>query len=268
VGFFFSGGVFLALSRYFTDQQFFDFGWRIPFLASAVLVLVGLYVRLTITETPVFREVLNRCERVKVPIFVVFRDHRRTLVLGVLVSLATFVLFYLMTVFALSWGTSALGYSREQFLLIQLFGVVCFAVTIPIAAVIAESGRRRTLLAVTAGILLFGFVMAPMFEAGTTGAVVAMAVGLALMGLTYGPLGTVLSELFPTSVRYTGSSLTFNFAGIFGASLAPYIATWLANRYGLQSVGYYLSAAASLTLIGLLATRETKDEDLMRSQAG
>lgn len=268
VGFFFSGGVFLALSRYFTDQQFFDFGWRIPFLASAVLVLVGLYVRLTITETPVFREVLNRRERVKVPMFVVFRDHGRTLVLGVLVSLATFVLFYLMTVFALSWGTSALGYSREQFLLIQLFGVVCFAVTIPIAAVIAENGRRRTLLAVTVGILLFGFVMGPMFEAGTTGAVVAMAVGLALMGLTYGPLGTVLSELFPTSVRYTGSSLTFNFAGIFGASLAPYIATWLANRYGLQSVGYYLSAAASLTLIGLLATRETKDEDLMRSQAG
>jgi metabolite-proton symporter len=267
VGFFFSGGVFLALSRYFTDQQFFDFGWRIPFLASAALVLVGLYVRLTITETPVFRQVLNRRERVKVPMFVVFRDHARTLVLGVLVSLATFVLFYLMTVFALAWGTSALGYTREQFLLIQLFGVVCFAVTIPIAAVIAESGRRRTLLAVTVGILLFGFVMAPMFEAGTTGAVVAMAVGLALMGLTYGPLGTVLSELFPTSVRYTGSSLTFNFAGIFGASLAPYIATWLANRYGLQSVGYYLSTAAALTLIGLLAIRETKDEDLMRSRA-
>jgi MFS family permease len=94
-----------------------------------------------------------------------------------------------------------------------------------------------------------------------------MAVGLALMGLTYGPLGTVLSELFPTSVRYTGSSLTFNFAGIFGASLAPYIATWLATRYGLQSVGYYLSAAAGLTLIGLLATRETKDEDLTGSRA-
>ena len=267
VGFFFSGGVFLALSRYFTDQQFFDFGWRIPFLASAALVLVGLYVRLTITETPVFREVLNRRERVEVPMFVVFRDHARTLVLGVLVSLATFVLFYLMTVFALAWGTSALGYGREQFLLIQLFGVVCFAATIPISAVIAEGGRRRTLLAVTVGIVIFGFVMAPMFEAGTIGTVTAMGVGLALMGLTYGPLGTVLSELFPTAVRYTGSSLTFNFAGIFGASLAPYIATWLANRYGLQSVGYYLSAAASLTLIGLLATRETKDEDLMGSRA-
>ena len=78
------------------------------------------------------------------------------------------------------------------------------------------------------------------------------------MGLTYGPLGTVLSELFPTSVRYTGSSLTFNLAGIFGASLAPHIATWLATHYGLSWVGYYLSAAALLTLVGLLATRETK----------
>jgi MFS family permease len=139
-------------------------------------------------------------------------------------------------------------------------------VTIPIAAVLAERGRRRTLLGVTVGIVIFGFVMAPMFEAGTLGAILAMALGLSLMGLTYGPLGTVLSELFPTSVRYTGSSLTFNFAGIFGASLAPYLATWLANRYGLQYVGYYLAAAAGLTLIGLIATRETKDDDLTSSR--
>jgi MFS family permease len=89
-----------------------------------------------------------------------------------------------------------------------------------------------------------------------------MAVGLSLMGLTYGPLGTVLSELFPTAVRYTGSSLTFNLAGIFGASLAPYIATWLATNYGLKYVGYYLCGAAILTLAGLLAMRETKDADL------
>jgi metabolite-proton symporter len=262
VGFFFSGGVFLALSRWLTDEQFFAFGWRIPFLTSAALVLIGLYVRLTITETPVFREALNRRERVKVPMLVVFRDHPRALLVGTLVSLATFVLFYLMTVFALSWGTTALGYSREKFLVMQSFGIVFFALTIPVGAVLAERGRRRTLLWVTSAIGAFGLIMAPMFLAGTTGAVMTMAVGLSLMGLTYGPLGTVLSELFPTSVRYTGSSLTFNFAGIFGASLAPYIATWLAKTYGLQYVGYYLSAAAVLTLIGLLATRETKDDDL------
>jgi metabolite-proton symporter len=262
VGFFCSGTVFLALSAWLTDEQFFTFGWRIPFLASAVLVIVGLYVRLTITETPVFREVLTRRERVKVPMFVVFREHPRTVLIGVLVSLATFVLFYLMTVFALSWGTTALGYRRQTFLLMQLFGVVCFALTIPFAAMLAERGRRSTLIGVTIAIALFGLVLPPLLTSGTIGALLAMAIGLSLMGMTYGPLGTVLSELFPAAVRYTGSSLTFNLAGIFGASLAPYVATWLATTYGLRYVGYYLSLAALLTLVGLLASRETKDQDL------
>jgi metabolite-proton symporter len=261
-GFLFSGGIFLVLSRLLTDQQFFAFGWRIPFLASAALVLVGLYVRLTITETPVFRSALTRRERVKVPMLTVFREHSGTVMVGTLVALATFVLFYLMTVFALSWGTTALGYSRQKFLVMQLFAVIFFAIFIPVGAVLAERGRRITLLWITAAIGAFGLVMAPMFLAGTTGAVFMMTVGLSLMGLTYGPLGTVLSELFPTAVRYTGSSLTFTFAGIFGASLAPYIATWLAKNHGLQFVGYYLTGAAALTFIGLLAARETKDEEL------
>ena len=262
IGFFFSGGIFLVLSRWLTNEQFFVFGWRIPFLASFLLVLVGLYVRFTIAETPVFRDALSRRERVKMPMLEVFRSHRRALVLGTMASLATFVIFYLMTVFALSWGTTELGYSREKFLVIQLIGMVFFAITIPISAIIAEKGRRRTLLAVSAAILVFGLVMAPLFVRGTAGVVSMMALGLTLMGLTYGPLGTVLSELFPTDVRYTGSSLTFNLAGIFGASLAPYIATWLAKNYGLQYVGYYLSGAAAITLIGLLGSPETKDERL------
>jgi metabolite-proton symporter len=262
IGFFFSGSVFFLLSERLTNDQFFAYGWRIPFLASAALVLVGLYVRLTISETPVFRAALAREQRVKIPMFVVFRDHTRTLVMGILASLATFVLFYLMTVFALSWGTTALHYSRATFLLIQLVGILFFAATIPLSAVLAEHGRRRTLLWVTVGIGAFGLVLAPMLSAGIGGATLAMIVGLSLMGLTYGPLGTTLSELFPTAVRYTGSSLTFNLAGIFGASLAPYIATYLATTYGLQYVGYYLAGAAALTLVGLLATRETRDQHL------
>ena len=262
VGFILSGSVFLVLSKWLTNEQFFAFGWRIPFLASAALVLVGLYVRLTITETPVFRDALNRKERVRVPMLVVFREYPRALAMGTMASLATFVLFYLMTVFALSWGTTALGYSREKFLVMQLFGILVFALTIPIGAVMAERGRRRTLIWVTVSIGAFGLIMAPMFVAGTGWAVAMMALGLALMGLTYGPLGTVLSEIFPTAVRYTGSSLAFNFAGIFGASLAPYIATWLAKNYGLQFVGYYLCGAAILTLVGLVGTRETKDASL------
>jgi metabolite-proton symporter len=264
IGFFFSGSVFLLLSERLTNEQFFSFGWRIPFLASAVLVLVGLYVRLTISETPVFREALIREERVRLPVVVVFRNHPVTLVMGILSSIATFVLFYLMTVFALSWGTTALHYARSTFLLIQLVGIVFFAVTIPLSAVLAERGRRVTLIWVTVGIGAFGLVLAPMLSAGIGGATLAMIVGLSLMGLTYGPLGTTLSELFPTAVRYTGSSLTFNLAGIFGASLAPYVATWLAQTYGLQYVGYYLAASALVSLAGLLLTRETKDDDLRR----
>jgi metabolite-proton symporter len=262
IGFLFSGGVFLALSQALSDEQFFAFGWRIPFLASAVLVLVGLYVRLTITETPVFQQALERRERVKVPVLTVFREHGRTLVAGTLTSLATFVLFYLMTVFTLSWGTTVLGYNRKQFLELQLVGILFFALTIPLGAKLAERGRRRTLIGITIAIGLFGPMLAPLFGAGTLGVLAMLALGLSLMGMTYGPLGTVLSELFPTSVRYTGSSLTFNFAGIFGASLAPYIATWLARTYGLAYVGYYLSLAAALTLAGLYLTRETKDADL------
>jgi MFS family permease len=125
-----------------TDEQFFAFGWRIPFLASAVLVILGLYVRLTITETPMFLKVVDRQERVKVPMLAVMTSHPRMLVIGVLISLSVFVIFYLITVFALSWGTVALGYTREQFLWIQLFGILFFALTIPWSATMAERGRR------------------------------------------------------------------------------------------------------------------------------
>jgi metabolite-proton symporter len=260
VGFLFSGGVFLLLSEVLSDTQFFEFGWRLPFLASAALVAIGLYVRLTITETPVFRDALDR--RVQVPMLTVFRSYTGTLVVGILVSLSVFVLFYLMTVFALSWGTTALGYSREQFLVIQLFGILFFALTIPLSAVVAERGRRATAIWVNAGILLFGLALAPLFEAGVGGAVAMMVAGMCLIGLVYGPLGTLLSELFPTPVRYSGTSLTFNLAGIFGASLAPYAATCLAQNHGLEYVGLYLSAAALLSLAGLLFTRETKDTSL------
>ncbi len=263
LGFFLSGGVFFLLSHTLTNQQFFSFGWRLPFLSSAVLVLLGLYVRLSITETPVFQEARNRGEQVSVPVVAVFRHHTKALILGVLSCLATFVLFYLMTVFALSWGVTALGFKRDKFLLIQLFGVIFFALTIPIAAKLAERGRRRVMLWVQIIIAIFGLVLAPLFKAGTPGAVLTLAIGLGLMGLTFGPLGTVLSEIFPTSVRYTGSSLAFSLAGILGASLAPYIATWLAQHFGLMYVGFYLTGAALVSFCGLFWLRETRDENLV-----
>ncbi|HWA94258.1 MAG TPA: MFS transporter [Terracidiphilus sp.] len=262
IGFALSGGVFLMLSRVLTDAQFYAFGWRLPFLASAVLVLLGLYVRLSITETPVFAAAQKREERVRVPMFAVVRNHLGQVATGILACLATFTLFYLLIVFTLSWGTTALHYDRGSFLTMQLAGIVFFALGIPVSAWLAEYGRKPVMLGVSTMIALFGFAFAPMFESGHNGAVAMLMIGLTLMGLTYGPLGTVVSEMFPTSVRYTGASVSFSMAGILGASLAPYIATWLAQHFGLMFVGYYLTISAVLTIVGLLLTRETRDEAL------
>ena len=259
IGFFLSGGTFLFLTQILSEAEFFAYGWRIPFLASALLVIVGMYVRLKLTETPDFARVLAKNERVKMPIVNVLRDHTSALVLGTLIALCTFVLFYLMTVFTLSWGTLKLGISRKDFLELQLFAVLFFGLTIPLAAVVADKkGRRETMIWVTAAIALFGLVLAPMFGSGSTVQVaIFLALGLGLMGMTYGPLGTLLSELFPAEVRYTGASLTFNLAGILGASLAPYAATWLATNYGLPYVGYYLTVAALISLVALVLTKKT-----------
>jgi len=260
LGFFCSGGIFLLLTETMSNAEFLRFGWRIPFIASSLLVFVGLYVRLKISETPVFQKARDRDERVALPLLTVWREHTRAVILGTVMATATFVLFYFLTVFCLSWGTTKLGYSRAHFLLVQMAGIVFFALTIPYSAVLADRhGRRFTLILVTALIAVYGLVFAPLFNAGPSGVLVAMILGLALMGMTYGPLGTLLSELFPTGVRYTGSSISFNLAGIFGASLAPYIATWLATHYGLGAVGCYLSGASLLTLVGLILSRGTPE---------
>jgi metabolite-proton symporter len=254
LGFILSAGIFLLLTHLLDDGQFMGWGWRVPFLASAVLVLVGLYVRLRIEETPSFRRTIERNERVRLPMASVVREWPGRLVLGVFASVVTFVVFYLMTVFSLSWGVSQLGYTREQFLLLQMAGVVFFAVSIPLSAAWADRVDPRTVLMVAAALMAaFGFVYAPMLAAGSQAMVLlCLSTGLFLMGLSYGPLGAALGSLFPTAVRYTGASLTFNFAGIVGASLTPYAATWLAGKFGLPAVGWYLSVAGFVTLVALL----------------
>lgn len=255
IGFFLSTGLFLWLTQSIGDTAFFAWGWRVPFLGSAVLVLIGLWMRLKLHETPAFAQAMAHHERVRLPMVTVITRYPRALLAGTFVALATFVLFYLMTVFALSWATSRLGYSREQFLIMQMVGVLFFGATIPLSAMLADRrGGRFTMIVSTVLVIAFGLGFAPLFAAGSVASVlVFLALGLAVMGFTYGPLGTVLAQMFPTAVRYTGASLAFNMAGIFGASLAPYIATSLANTYGLPYVGYYLVGAAVLTLLALLA---------------
>lgn len=264
IGFILATGSFLLLGAAIPEQAFMQWGWRIPFIASAVLVIVGLYIRLKLHETPAFQKVLDKQKEVNIPFKEVLTKHTGKLVLGTIAAICTFVVFYLTTVFALNWGTTKLGYSRGEFLELQLFATLCFAAFIPLSAIFAEKfGRKATSIGVCIAAAIFGLFFSSMLESGNTLIVfLFLCTGLSIMGLTYGPIGTVLSELFPTSVRYTGSALTFNLAGIFGASFAPLIATKLAETYGLYAVGYYLTAASLLSLIAFLFIRETKNDDV------
>ncbi|MBJ9704587.1 MFS transporter [Acinetobacter calcoaceticus] len=264
IGFILATGSFLLLGAAIPEQAFMQWGWRIPFIASAVLVIVGLYIRLKLHETPAFQKVLDKQKEVNIPFKEVLTKHTGKLVLGTIAAICTFVVFYLTTVFALNWGTTKLGYARGEFLELQLFATLCFAAFIPLSAIFAEKfGRKATSIGVCIAAAIFGLFFSSMLESGNTLIVfLFLCTGLSIMGLTYGPIGTVLSELFPTSVRYTGSALTFNLAGIFGASFAPLIATKLAETYGLYAVGYYLTAASLLSLIAFLFIRETKNDDV------
>jgi metabolite-proton symporter len=254
IGLLLSGGTFLLLSDTLTDEQFFDFGWRIPFIASAALVVVGFYIRLKITETPSFLASLETKKQVKIPMIELLKSYKRELFFGTLAAVTTFVTFYFMTVFSLSWATTDLGYSRRDFLIMQLFSVLFFGISIPVSAVLADRfGRRMVLIIISVGIAIFGLFFSSLLGSGNTTLITLfLCMGMTLMGLTYGPLGTFLSELFPTEVRYSGASLTFNFAGIIGAAFAPLIAIWIAKNYGITYVGFYLSAAAVVTFFSLL----------------
>ncbi|WP_447730320.1 MFS transporter [Enterobacter asburiae] len=269
IGFFFANGTFLLLSWLLTDEQFMSWGWRLPFIFSAVLVLIGLYVRVSLHETPVFAKVAAANKQVKVPLGTLLTKHVRVTVLGTFIMLATYTLFYIMTVYSMTFSTAAvpvgLGLPRNEVLWMLMMAVIGFGVMVPIAGLLADKfGRRASMITITTLIILFAlFVFPPLLGSGSPALVMTyLLIGLSLMGLTFGPMGALLPELFPTEVRYTGASFSYNVASILGASVAPYIATWLQANYGLFYVGVYLAAMAALTLIALLLTHETKHQAL------
>lgn len=254
IGFVCSSAVFLLLAHWTGEQQFLDWAWRIPFLCSALLVGVGLWVRLRLVETPEFARTLANAERERVPLATVLRHHGRPLVLGALAGISTFLVFYMMTVFSLGWGTSQLHFARPRFLLLQMAAVAALAIAIPVSARIAmRHGTRWALMLAAWTVLACGAAYPVLFGSGTGwGAWLAMALGFWAMGLSYGPLGTLVAGLFPTAVRYTGASLAFTIAGILGASFSPAIATWLAGRHGLAAVGWYIAGGGLVSLLALL----------------
>ena len=262
VGFVLSGLAFYLLTANLDNSEVFAFGWRIPFLASAFLVLVGLYVRLKLSETPVFESARTTIAHSNVPFVEIVKNHLWPLVMGIAIALANFVLFYLMAVFILNWSTTQFGLGKPLILSLQLLGMFFFATGILVGGWYAERHRKYTLIIGNVLIVLFGLVFSVLFVPNANSIGLTLCLGLFLMGIIYGPIGTTLGELFPTVVRYTGSSLAFSMAGILGASVAPLLGTYLAQTYGLEAVGVYLSISALVSLGGTLAMKSETPQSL------
>jgi MFS family permease len=261
VGFLASNGLFFALALSLDDAQFRSWGWRVPFIASAVLVALGLYVRLKIAETPAFRAAIERKERVRVPLVALLSRHAWPTIAGALAMVVCYTLFYISTVFTLSYGVSTLHFPRQTFLGMLCFAVLFMALATPISAWASDRfGRRPVLMVGIVGAIASGFTMAPLVSSGSPLLVTLfLTIELFLMGVIFAPMGALLPELFPTNVRYTGAGVSYNLGGILGASIAPYIAQMLAAQGGLAWVGAYVSVAAAVSLVAVIAMRETRD---------
>ncbi|KAA6430908.1 MHS family MFS transporter [Agrococcus sediminis] len=281
IGFIIANGLFLIIAALLPSddpsrpsQAFLDWGWRIPFLFSAVMVVVGLWVRLRLVESTSFEKAKQSGTIQRLPLGTVVRHHWRELLLGTFFMLATYVLFYLMTTFSLTYGRTptdaaipGLGYSYNAFVIMLIVGVVFFGIFTLVSGPLADRfGRRATLIVVTLGIIAFGLLWVPLTSLGFVGVMAWLIIGMSLMGFTFGPMGALLPELFPTNVRYTGSGVSYNVSSILGAAVAPFIAValWTAGGGSIFWVGVYLAGAAMLTLIALLLSKETKDVDMER----
>ena len=255
VGFIAANGLFLLLGLGLTQSQFLAWGWRIPFLGSVLLVAVGLWVRLTLSETPAFKAAIAKAPPPQVPIAELLRGYPRETIAGTFAVVACFAIFYLATAFALGYGTANLGYDRRVFLGVLLGAILFLAIGIVAAGYWSDrTNPRRVLMTGCGFIVALGFLLSPMMGSGSLLVIwLFLSAALFLMGFVYGPLGAWLPALFPARVRYTGASMAFNIGGILGGGLAPVLAQALASHGGLSYVGLYLSGAAFVSFVALLS---------------
>ena len=255
IGFLLATLSFLGLSVFLSEAEFKAWGWRLPFFASAFLVIVGLYVRFKLIETSTFSAALAQHKTVRTPIRSLLKLHSRPVLLGALAMTVCYNLFYTATVFCLSYGTKNLNIPRVEFLQMLCIAVIFMALITPLAAYLSDAfGRKPILLTGCLFAILVGFALRPLMGSGSMLAItIFLSIVLLLMGVTFAPMGAFLPEQFPVSVRYTGAGLTYNLGGILGASIAPYISQLLVNTGGLVWVGYYVSTMAALSFFAVLA---------------
>ncbi len=260
VGFIAANGLFLILGLTLTDADFMAWGWRIPFLFSAVLVGLGLWVRLKIGETPAFAEVLEKGPPEGVPISLLLRHHLTLTLAGIFAVVACFAIFYLATSFALAHGTTVLGYDRTEFLIVQLFAILFMAAGIIYSGYKSDATSAQKVLTWGCGAtIVIGLGFGPLLASGNLWLVwIGLSASLFVMGLVYGPLSVWLTELFPVHLRYTGSSIAFNGGGILGGAAAPIAAQALGDWGGTQVIGLYLALAGIISWLGLMVVRHKR----------
>lgn len=264
IGFFICNGLFYVLEKMLTPAQMMSFGWRVPFWASSVLVVIGLYVRHRLQETPLFKLAQERDNTTRSPLKVVFKENWREILKGTFLMGATYAMFFTLTTWSLSFATTALGFSHSEFLLLLMAAIVEFAVLIMTTSVLADKvGRKKVLMTASVALVVFSLVF-PYFLEGQhnmVGMLLFLGLGFVVMGTLYGPVGAVLPELFPTKVRYSGAGITYNMAAVVGAAVAPTITTWLIATFGLHYAGMYMFVLAVVSVVAWALTPETKDVD-------
>ena len=278
IGFFLSNGTYFLLETFNDNDAMLAWGWRVPFLLSSILVIVGLVVRVQMEETPIFRMAQEQKKVVKSPLTEVFKKSWKEVIQATFLVAVTYTLFYTLATWSLAWGTKTveqgggnLGFTNQEYLLMLMIAVCVFAAFIVISCVNADKfGRKRVIIisscCLIAFALLFPFLLDPAVVGQRNFAtnLLFLCIGFALMGTAFGPIGAFLPELFDANVRYSGSGIGYNLAAIVGAAFVPTIATWLSHHWGVHSVGLYLGVMALCCLIAVLSCKETKNVDFTK----
>ena len=266
------------LETFNDNDAMLAWGWRVPFLLSSILVIVGLVVRVQMEETPIFRMAQEQKKVVKSPLTEVFKKSWKEVIQATFLVAVTYTLFYTLATWSLAWGTKTveqgggnLGFTNQEYLLMLMIAVCVFAAFIVISCVNADKfGRKRVIIisscCLIAFALLFPFLLDPAVVGQRNFAtnLLFLCIGFALMGTAFGPIGAFLPELFDANVRYSGSGIGYNLAAIVGAAFVPTIATWLSHHWGVHSVGLYLGVMALCCLIAVLSCKETKNVDFTK----
>lgn len=278
IGFFLSNGTYFLLETFNDDDAMLAWGWRVPFLLSSILVIVGLVVRVQMEETPIFRMAQEQKKVVKSPLTEVFKKSWKEVIQATFLVAVTYTLFYTLATWSLAWGTKSvedgggnLGFTNREYLLMLMIAVCVFAAFIIISCVNADRfGRRRVITISSVLLVVFALLFPYLLDSGVVGqrnfatTLLFLCIGFALMGTAFGPIGAFLPELFDANVRYSGSGIGYNLAAIVGAAFVPTIATWLSHHWGVHSVGLYLGVMAVCCLISVITCKETKDVDFTK----